>query len=275
MAGRLHHEHKQTQALIRSLTPPKVKPRKSSYVPAHPFHLEDYYIRQLHRRIADPLMRITWDALKPVVMAYRAPSERADDDDPFITAIGKARLRFAAQVDVDAQAQEAIDDTAPKVEAFSLTQQRKALRVLGVDTIGTDLFKVAARKDWTQTNVALIRSIPEQFFPDVQRHVISAVHNGMRHETLARKLREEILPLSRSRSALIARDQVSKYNGQLAKYQQKAVGIETYEWLAVHDRRTRETHLELDGTTQRWDNPPAIGHPGEPIQCRCVSIPIL
>ena len=275
MPGRLHHEHKQTQALIRSLTPRKAKPRVSSYVPAHPFHLEDFYIRQLQRRIADPLMRITWDALKPVVMAYRAPSERHDDVDPFITAIGQAQLRFGKQVDVDAQAHAAIDDTAPKVEAFTLAQQRKALRVLGVDAIGADLFKAAARREWTQANVALIRSIAPEFFPDVQKHVIAAVHNGMRHETLARKLQQEILPLSRSRAALIARDQVSKYVGALTKYQQNAVGIEQYQWRAVHDRRTRETHLALDMTTQQWDKPPEIGHPGEPIQCRCQAIPIL
>ena len=31
----------------------------------------------------------------------------------------------------------------------------------------------------------------------------------------------------------------------------------------------------LDGTTQRWDDPPSEGHPGEPINCRCVAEPVL
>ena len=253
------------------------KPRVSSYVPAHPFHLEDYYIRQLQRRIAAPLMRITWECLRPVVAAYRAPSERkrTDDLDPFITAIGEAQLRYGREVDTDAQAQEAIDATAPKVEAFSLAQQRKALRVLGVDAVGRDLWRVQARAEWTQANVGLIRSIPTEFFPDVQKHVIAAVHNGMRHETLARQLQSEILPLAKSRAALIARDQVSKYNGSLAKYTQQSAGIDKYQWRAVHDRRTRSSHLALDLNVFSWDKPPSIGHPGEPIQCRCQAIPIL
>lgn len=261
----------QTRALIDTIHP-RAKPRVSSYVPAHPWHLETYYTNQLLRRIANPLMRITWDCLRPVVMAYRAPSERRDDEySEFTMALGEAQLRFAQEVDINEEAREAVAATAPKVEAFALAQQAKSLRVLGIDAVGKDLFLDGERRAWTRANVELIQTIPGEYFPKVEKHIIQAVHSGMRHETLAKKLREEVLPMSKTRSGVIARDQVSKYNGSLAKAQQTAVGIERYQWRAVHDRRTRETHLALDMTIQRWDQAPAIGHPGEPIMCRCVS----
>ena len=164
---------------------------------------------------------------------------------------------------------------APQVEAFTLAQQRKALRVLGIDAIGQDLFKAHARADWTQANVALIRSIPAEYFPKVQTHILDAIAQGMRHTTLAKHLKENVIPLADSRAQLIARDQVSKYNGQLARYQQQAVGLEQYEWRAVNDRRTRQTHLDQDGEVYRWDTPTPIGFPGSQIQCRCQSVPVL
>ncbi len=41
------------------------------------------------------------------------------------------------------------------------------------------------------------------------------------------------------------------------------------------DERVRPSHEALDGTRQRWDDPPAEGHPGEPINCRCIAEPVL
>ena len=269
------HHVRQTRALIDTIVPQRPQ-RVSSYVPAHPWHLETYYINQLLRRVANPLTRITWECLRPVVMAYRAPTERRDDDlSEFTIAIGEAQLRFAQEVDIDQEAREAVAVTAPKVEAFTLAQQAKSLRVLGIDAVGKDLFLDGERRAWTRANVELIKTIPGEYFPKVEKHIIQAVHAGMRHETLAKKLRDEVLPMSKTRASVIARDQVSKYNGALAKAQQTAVGVEKYQWRAVHDKRTRETHLALDMSIQRWDDAPAIGNPGEPIQCRCQACPVI
>jgi len=54
-----------------------------------------------------------------------------------------------------------------------------------------------------------------------------------------------------------------------------------YRWpvqsiLAMHDNRVRETHEELDGTSQEWADPPEPdGHPGNGINCRCYADPDL
>lgn len=62
-----------------------------------------------------------------------------------------------------------------------------------------------------------------------------------------------------------------------------ADGTETYIWTSMHDRSVRARHQELDGTVQRWDDPPLADgpskngrvwhyHPGRENNCRCVAV---
>ena len=69
---------------------------------------------------------------------------------------------------------------------------------------------------------------------------------------------------------LIARDQVSKLNGQLNQARQVAAGITRFVWLTRRDPRVRDAHAELQGRVFSWqDGAPGVGIPGQPIQCRC------
>lgn len=263
----------QIRALLSGITPRK--PRVSTYLPAHPWHLEAAYVASLRRRVSGPLASITWQALQPWLARYRGPNERTDADDDFLTAIGHAQLRFAERVDIDAEATAAPARMAPQVEAFSAVQQRAMLRVLGVNPIGDDILLYNAQQAWLADNTARIKLLPQTYWTDLQNHVSQAVHSGMRHETLARELAVKHETLAGWPSERLARDQVSKYNGALAEAQQKAVGVESYQWRAVGDARTRPEHAALDMTVQRWDSPPSIGHPGEPILCRCSACAII
>lgn len=251
------------------------KPRVSTYLPAHPWHLEAAYVASLHNRVSGPLARITWAALQPWLSRYRAPSERTDADDDFLTAIGHAQLRFGAEVDIDAEATAAPARMAPQVEAFSAGQQAKMLRVLGVNPIGDNILLYNAQQHWLVENTTRIKLLPQTYWTDLQNHVSKAVHSGMRHETLAKELAVKHADLAGYPSERLARDQVSKYNGALAQAQQQAVGVESYQWRAVGDARTRPEHLALDMSIQRWDSPPSIGNPGEPVLCRCQGVAIV
>jgi len=73
----------------------------------------------------------------------------------------------------------------------------------------------------------------------------------------------------------ITRDQPNKAIGDLNRIRQRQAGITHYIWQTVGDRRVRETHSLLDGETFSWQVGSHLGHPGQPIQCRCVAIPIL
>lgn len=123
-------------------------------------------------------------------------------------------------------------------------------------------------------NVDLITSIPDQYLDRVERGVVQAVITGQRHETLA-KIIHAIGQSTMRRAEIIARDQTAKMNGSFNRIRQTAVGIDKYMWSTSKDERVRESHVENEGKTFRWDTPPEeTGHPGEDIMCRCVAIPV-
>lgn len=124
----------------------------------------------------------------------------------------------------------------------------------------------------TKANVSLIKSIPEQYFDKLETVVTKNVDAGMRFEDLAKEI-QRIGDVTESRAKLIARDQTSKMNGAMSQIRQMSIGIERYTWSTSGDERVREEHAANDGKIFDWNDPPATGHPGEDIQCRCVALP--
>jgi hypothetical protein len=60
----------------------------------------------------------------------------------------------------------------------------------------------------------------------------------------------------------------------------RAAGAAAYIWTTMRDSKVRPLHQLLEGTKQRWDDPPLAGlpsfhgHPGEAAgPCRCVPFP--
>lgn len=130
----------------------------------------------------------------------------------------------------------------------------------------------------TEANVALITSIPEQYFDSVQDAVSDAWTGGDGIDDLADAI-EHIGDVTESRAALIARDQTSKMNSAFNRVRQTSIGIERYEWQTAEDEYVRDSHDALDGRAFSWDDPPTVdgevANPGEPINCRCVASPLL
>lgn len=171
-------------------------------------------------------------------------------------------------------------------EATSEHQKAELLRQVK-STVGVDLKNIADRKlrprvkQFAAENVALIKTIPQQLFADVEKRVLSGMRQGLRHEELAEQLQERF-GVSESRAKLIARDQVLKFNGELNKVRQQDLGVTRFVWRTVHDNRVREVHSERDGKTYSWDDPPGDesdpgdgSFPGEGINCRCWSEPVI
>lgn len=125
----------------------------------------------------------------------------------------------------------------------------------------------------TKDNIDLIKSIPEQYFEKLGDAVGKNMERGMRFEDLAKEI-ERIGDVTESRAKLIARDQTSKMNGAFNEARQTSLGIDRYRWQTAGDERVREEHAENDGKVFRWSDPPATGHPGHDVNCRCVAIPV-
>lgn len=126
---------------------------------------------------------------------------------------------------------------------------------------------------WTIDNVKLIKNIGDKAVLDIDMAVQNAVASGQRTKELTKLLQQQ-QGFTKRRATLIARDQIGKLNGNIHRAQQKELGIKRYTWNATLDARTRPEHAKRDGQVFSWDNPPADGHPGQPIQCRCSSTPV-
>lgn len=137
---------------------------------------------------------------------------------------------------------------------------------------------------------ALITTIPSDYL-------------GKVGEALLKSYRQERLPDDRSivvevaelgkitheRAKVLARDQTSKYNSSLNQIRQSELGISEYIWRTSGDQRVvgdpgglypdgnrmHGNHYVRNGKKFKWAEPPFDGHPGWPIQCRCVAEPIL
>lgn len=132
---------------------------------------------------------------------------------------------------------------------------------------------------WRSKNVSLVQSLAGKELTRLES--ILAAGENLRVEELRDQI-EQAFEVTRSKANFIARDQTLKLNGQIVQQKQVAAGIEEYVWTTSGDERVREDHAALDGTTQRWDDPPVVdeadgrtANPGEDYQCRCIPFAIL
>jgi len=121
-------------------------------------------------------------------------------------------------------------------------------------------------------NVDLIKTIPVEYHTKIRNSILQGVASGNDYHSI----REDLLSIGKStkkRAKLIARDQVSKLNGNLNQVRQQDIGITGYTWRTSEDERVRESHADNDGKHFEWSNPPSTGHPGYDVNCRCTADP--
>lgn len=154
------------------------------------------------------------------------------------------------------------------------------------ESIGLDISRkltdhgpiAVAMREAAEANAALIKSIPEQYFAEIGELVRDAFAGGLRWEELV----EHIKSLGYStdnRAKLIARDQTGKMNSAFNRVRQTGLGIKRYRWSGALDIRERSSHRLMEGAICEWNDPPMVDservNPGEPVQCRCVAIPLV
>lgn len=179
----------------------------------------------------------------------------------------------------------AVDAIAEKLASKTVkAQQRESDAQLSAQLesmTGLDLRGLFRDEDLRQSvdeavaaNVALIKSIPSQYADKIEALILKGLQEGKRAESIA----EDVKALGHStdaRARLIARDQLGKINSRISQIRQQRLGITHYRWSTSHDERVRSSHRLRDGQIFAWDSPPPDGHAGQPIRCRCVSLPYM
>jgi SPP1 gp7 family putative phage head morphogenesis protein len=151
---------------------------------------------------------------------------------------------------------------------------RQFKSALGIDIVKAEPWLEPKIQTFTRENVALIKSIPNRYFDDVEKQVIAGMRQGLRWEEIAKEL-DRRFEVAEGHAKLVARDQVGKFVGDLNRTRQEELGITSFIWRTARDNRVREEHQALDGQEFTWDKPPAEGIPGFQINCRCQAEPVL
>lgn len=178
-------------------------------------------------------------------------------------------------------------DAALGLEPGSTTAAEKAGFMLrarslaSVDPTRSETWLEPKIRDFAWGNARLVTKMVDETKRQIEEVVTTAAREGVRHEVLAKLVRERT-GVAESRAKLIARDQVISFYGDLARTRQQEAGVTGYTWRTSRDNRVREEHEALDGTKQTWAQPPVVdtktgrrAHPGEDILCRCQAEPDL
>ncbi len=128
-------------------------------------------------------------------------------------------------------------------------------------------------------NVALIKSIPEQYLEKMQGAVSRAYASGRDLEQMTKAI-QEIYPVTARRAKHIALDQSNKANAVVTRARQMELGITEATWMHSHaGKEPRQSHVKANGRVYKIaEGCPIDGEyiqPGELINCRCTSRPIL
>lgn len=141
-------------------------------------------------------------------------------------------------------------------------------------------------------NVALIKSVKDEYKENIGKLLRDNVMNGERPSNIVTQIKD-IGNVTKSRAKFIARDQTAKANADITQLRSEALGSKTYIWSSTNDERSRPDHDAMDGKLCQWSDPStysdddgktwkkrsAIGgvnlHPGRDFQCRCVSLPVV
>lgn len=130
-------------------------------------------------------------------------------------------------------------------------------------------------------NVNLIKSIPRQYLTDVEGMVMRSVQTGRDLHQLSSDL-QHAYGVTKRRAALISRDQNNKATASLNRVRQLELGIRQAIWMHSHaGKKPRPTHVRMDGKMFDVDkgmydsNEGRNVMPGELINCRCTSRPVI
>lgn len=161
------------------------------------------------------------------------------------------------------------------------SRHRRAFQGAVRSSFGIDLSPVLSQHDVrehlelaSQRTLLAMRGMTDDLAKRTSNTLIEGVVQGRRSRAIASDIAED-LGISQRRARMIARNETATLNGTLNKVRQQQAGVKRYVWSTSMDERVRPLHQEREGRTYSWDDPPSDGHPGEPINCRCVARAII
>jgi len=255
---------------------------KKPPIPPDTLTLAIDYIRELNG-ISNILIRLTNEIVFPQIKGIVDMAERIrptlDHMDEWIDEIDDVmatlRINFYGEV-TDKKQQQIATKAAYNVNSASEGYFNKlSTKLIGINLTTSEVWLNGEVKGFIKENVALINSISQQHFNRVETIITEGVRRGKLTNEIKTELQSKF-KLTKNKAKLIARDQTSKFYGDLSRLRQTHNGIKKYVWQTAQDERVRPDHASKNQRVFSWNNPPAdTGHPGEDINCRCSALPVI
>lgn len=212
--------------------------------------------------------------------AYRQNEPEISQDESPAAALRAAMRRLARRwtARFDRAAKDLADYFAKAVADRSDAALKSILKKGG---ISVEFKLTAAQNDIIQAtigqNVALIKSIPQQYLTNVEGLVMRSVQTGRDLGQLTKDLQEQH-GVTRRRAAFIARSQNNIATASIVRARQLEIGITTAIWMhSAGGKEPRRSHVSQSGKeydiAAGWYDPEAkvMTWPGVLPNCRCVS----
>jgi len=267
----------------------KKRQKKTSPMRA-PIGIENDYIRKMDRILEAYWCEVEFVVISelPGLFAMRDRAFNLDASNDFGVALERLldRLRIRTNSLFTSDRSKALAyDIGQRTSNWNSAEWQRTIRIVfGINLFsGRERWLLPLLKTFSLRNARLIRSIRDVSIDHISSLLTEALSSGARWEVVARQLRARYKTKNfhpqyqkdKNRIRFIARDQVSKLNGQLTQLRQVDSGVSSYIWRTSLDERVRKSHKAHEFKKFRWDNPPAgTGHPGNDFQCRCTAEPV-
>lgn len=234
------------------------------------------YLRKVFAAMHSAIMLRVAPLLPAAIDRSRQLVDRADSAEVPLRELDAVRIELTNGVLTPDGLGQRIREFGQQTTTYQGSElQSQIKRGLGVQSpIMSDATIGPLLRDWISENVRLIKTIGSEHFGQIERLIASGTSSGRRHEEIRQQIVDRF-GVTQRRAALIARDQVGKFYGQVTRARNRELGIKRYTWRTSLDERVRPEHVEREGKVYEWTDPPADGHPGYPINCRCTAEPIL
>jgi len=147
---------------------------------------------------------------------------------------------------------------------------------------------VAARisKEWAENLKLYIQDFARDEILKLRQDVAAAVFSGNRYESLVTAITDSY-GVTQRKAKFLARQETSLMVTKFKEARYTEAGITEYRWQCVAGSKAhpvRPAHKKLDGSIQKWNDPPITSEPGDPVRrnnpgqdfnCRCIARPIV
>lgn len=169
-------------------------------------------------------------------------------------------------------AERMISEVSRRDEVAWFRHAKEMSRLMKREVMQTPLGEIMRQLQAEQ--VHYIKSIPLDAAQRVQELTLKYVLSGKRYDDLIQDILNQT-NVSLSKATLIARTETAKAQSIITQARAEYVGSPGYIWRTARDSRVRKAHKKLEGTPQKWNEPPIAEengdrhHPGQYPNCRC------